>query len=485
MVRRHFSIPSAVPAIGLANPDRTPTPGRQPDAPPRWRLWQPSTITRFALVVFFAFAGGTGLLLAFLARSTQLQLDLEARRYITAESATIADIFTAAGPAATRAFIGSEMIHARGMVIRLEAPPTVKVAAAGNLDRWPAGLQVDRRLHRLLIHAAGTGPQPHAVVATPLKGGYRLLVGSSLAEQERLTATLTTSIVAAIGLALVLSVGISAVLARMASTRISAITKVAGAVTEGDLSRRVAVSAGPPRDAFDNLGLMLNAMLARIESLVAEFGALTDGLAHDLRSPLARMKARIDRLQRHGDASDTQLAAIGAEADVVLGMLESSLAISRAEAGFGRDSFEKLDLAALARGMTEMYEPLADDSGVRLTITAPEPVPVRAHRALVGRALANLIDNALRHGSAGGIIEIEVITVGNDARIAVADHGPGIAAADRDRALRRFGRLDAARSSGGAGLGLSLAASVARLHRGKLGLSDNHPGLKVTIDFPG
>ena len=434
-------------------------------------------------MVFIAFAGSMAILLGFLARSTQVQLDADARNFIMRESADITQTFDRSGARAAIDLIKGELRNVSANIFLLDPPGDA--GGSGNIKRWPDGFAADGRVQRLLVnHPGNPVAEPFAAIAVPLKGGYRLLVGRSLAEQERLTATLSASLVAAIGLALVLALGISALLARMASGRIQAIADVAGAVTTGDLSRRVPTSPGPPRDAFDSLGLMLNTMLARIESLLDEFRALTDGLAHDLRSPLTRMKARIDRLQRSSEISEAQIAAIGAEADALLGMLENSLAISRAEAGIGRDSFETADLAALAAGMADMYEPLADESGVRLTITAPAPVPARVHRALLGRALANLIDNALRHGAAGGVIDIAVTATPGGAQLSVGDHGPGIGAGDRATALRRFGRLDAARSASGAGLGLSLAASIARLHGGTLSLLDNQPGLNVTIDLP-
>jgi signal transduction histidine kinase len=295
---------------------------------------------------------------------------------------------------------------------------------------------------------------------------------------------LNASLVAAIGLSLALAIGFSALITRVTARRIQAIADVTSAAAGGDLSQRVPVPGGEPRDAFDSLGISLNTMLAQIEALVEELRALTDGLAHDLRSPLTRMKARIDHLQRSGDASEAELAAIGLEADTLLAMLENSLAISRAEAGMGRDQFVPTDLAALARQMVEMYEPLADDNGIKLTIDAPATVEVRANGALLSRALANLIDNALRYAPNGRTIDVAVQAVPAGALLRVADHGPGILPARRETALRRFGRLDSARSATGAGLGLSLAASIARLHGGTLTLGDNQPGLRVDIILP-
>jgi signal transduction histidine kinase len=326
--------------------------------------------------------------------------------------------------------------------------------------------------------------EPFALTSTHLPGGWHLLVGRSLAEEERLTDTLTTSLVTAIGLALPLALGISLLVTRLIARRIQSIADVAARVAAGDLGSRVAVPDGKPLDAFDSLGLALNAMLARIEALLDELRAVTDGLAHDLRSPLTRMKARIDRLARAPEPDLAELDAIGTEADALLAMLDNSLEISRLEAGIGREGFEPVDVATLVRDMAEMYEPLADESGVAIEIRAPRPVPVVAHRQLLSRALSNLIDNSLRYAASGGSIILEATPTPTGARLIVGDHGPGIVRFAREEALRRFGRLDQARSAGGAGLGLSLAAAIARMHGGTLILSGNDPGLKVTIDLP-
>jgi signal transduction histidine kinase len=237
-------------------------------------------------------------------------------------------------------------------------------------------------------------------------------------------------------------------------------------------------------DAFDAMARALNAMLGRIEALIGEIRMVTDGLAHDLRSPLTRLKARIDRLARADGHISEEIAAIGSEADSLLAMLEASLELSRIEAGIGRDAFVRLDVAALVRDLAEMYEPLAEDNGVALRINAAGPLAVSGHRNLLSRALANLIDNALRYGNAGGVIEVTAAATNDGMAISVSDRGPGIASANHGEALRRFGRVDAARRAGGVGLGLSLAAAIARLHGGTLTLIDNRPGLKVVIDLP-
>jgi signal transduction histidine kinase len=442
-----------------------------------------STTTRIALIVFLALVISSAIILGFIARVTREQLDADARTLIVAERDVVTEVFAREGPAGAAAVIDDELRVPGPLAMLLIGPGGVR--AAGNLPAWPTGLGTDNRFHNLTLQRTGRdSDEPFSATASKLSGGYRLLVGRSLEEEERLIATLTTSLLTAIGLALVLAVAISVLVTRLIARRVQAIADVAARVAGGDLGSRVEVPDGPAHDAFDSLGLALNAMLARIEALLDELRAVTDGLAHDLRSPLTRMKARIDRMARAPEPDLAQIGAIGNEADALLAMLDNSLEISRLEAGIGRDAFRPMDLATLVNDMAEMYEPLAEEGGVRIEVLASRPVPVRAHRELLGRALSNLIDNALRYAAAGGVIEIEAATTAHGAELIVADRGPGIAGIAREEALRRFGRLDTARSQGGAGLGLSLAVAIARLHGGKLLLSSNDPGLKVTIDLP-
>ena len=448
-----------------------------------WR-WPLSTTGRIGLIVFLTLVGGFAIILGFLARVTQNQLDADARALISAERTAIVQVYDRDGVEGARAVIASEMRIPGPLVMLLI--DTDGHGLTGNIPAWPKSLAPDPRFHHIdLLRTGHRRPETFVVTATALDAGNLLLVGRSVEEQQRLTATLTTSLITSIGLSLLLSLGISYLLARIIAGRVQSIADVAGAVGAGDLTRRVVVPSDGSRDAFDALGLALNTMLARIEALLDELRSVTDGLAHDLRSPLTRMKARIDRLMRAGGPATAEVGLIGNEADALLAMLETSLEISRVEAGIGRDGFTRIDLTALVTDMVEMYEPLAEDNGVRLTALAAGPVPVLAHRELLGRALSNLIDNALRYGAAGGVIEVEVAMTADGARLAVGDRGPGIAAAAREEALKRFGRLDAARPAGGAGLGLSLAAAIARLHGGTLTLAANQPGLRVVIDMPG
>jgi len=359
------------------------------------------------------------------------------------------------------------------------------------LLRWPEGVPANGRNYRVPAMVDERGQlEPFMVTARPMPEGHQLLIGRSLAAEVQLQETLTTMLLLALPLAMMLAFIASRLITRIITERVRDLADVVGDVTAGRLEARVPLPPGPPADAFDSMAQAFNVMLARVEALLDELRAVTDGLAHDLRSPLTRLKARIAHLADGTVVNADDLAAVSAEAESLLAMLDNSLEISRAEAGIGRDSFADIDLAAMIADLADMYEPLAEDAGVQLVVAAPDAVPALAHRQLLGRALANLIDNALRYGAAGGRIELGARATPAGAVLWVADNGPGIPAGRRQEALRRFGRLDAARGPQlggmqGAGLGLSLAGAVARLHGGTISLSDNQPGLTVAIELPG
>lgn len=458
-----------------------------------WRDWfagiAPRTTTaRISLLLFVMLVSGSALLLILLERATQSQLDSEAQGRIAAIAAAADTAWQQGGIAAARAILDGELAVPGPLVIHLAAPGGRRVL--GNLPGWPAGVAADGQFYRVpTMHYHQGVAEPFMVVARPMPQGHRLLVGRSLAAEVQLQNKLTTTLLLALPVAMILAFLTSRLITRIITDRVHDLADVVGEVTAGKLEARVVLPAGPPADAFDSMGQAFNVMLARVEALIDELRAVTDGLAHDLRSPLTRLKARIERLS-HGTTVDADdLAAVSAEAESLLAMLDNSLEISRAEAGIGRDSFAEIDLAAMITDLADMYEPLAEDAGVTLSVAVTGAVPAQAHRQLLGRALANLIDNALRYGAGGARIEVGAQATAAGSRLWVADSGPGIPADRRDEALRRFGRLDAARGPQlggmqGAGLGLSLAGAVARLHGGTISLSDNQPGLKVAIDFP-
>jgi signal transduction histidine kinase len=247
-------------------------------------------------------------------------------------------------------------------------------------------------------------------------------------------------------------------------------------------------------DEFDRLGSSLNAMLERIEGLMRGLKEVSDNIAHDLKTPLTRLRNRAEEALRTAKTEDDWRGALEdtiAEADGLIETFNALLMIARSEAGRVDGEMTELDAAEVVQTVGELYDPVAEEKGAALVVDAPAPMPVCGNRELIGQALANLVDNALKYGVPEGAdaaspppITLAARAVPGGVELSVADRGPGIPAEDRERAIERFVRLESSRSRPGSGLGLSLASAVARLHGGTLALADNEPGLKVVITLP-
>ena len=330
------------------------------------------------------------------------------------------------------------------------------------------------------------------VQVVQLPGGFRLLVGRDLEERERLFGIIANAGQWSLALVIVLGLAGGFFVSRRVLNRIDAMTETAQTIMAGDLAGRLPVAG--TGDELDRLAEHLNAMLERIEALMRGLKEVSDNIAHDLKTPLTRLRNRCEQALRGSAGIDDYRAALEstiAESDDLIRTFDALLMIARAESGQARDNMTEFDAAEIARDVGELYEPLADEKGIALTVDAPAAAPVRGNRELVSQALANLIDNAIKYAGPNGKVngapaEI-VVKAGNDGEriaLSVADRGPGIAEADRGRVVERFVRLEQSRSEPGSGLGLSLAAAVARLHGGELKLEDNHPGLRSTIALP-
>jgi hypothetical protein len=264
-------------------------------------------------------------------------------------------------------------------------------------------------------------------------------------------------------------------------------------IMRGDLSERLPIAG--TGDELDRLAASLNAMLERIEALMRGLKEVSDNIAHDLKTPLTRLRNRCeDALRAAEDESQYRAALQSAieESDALIRTFNALLMIARAESGQARDGMSEFDAAEIARGVGELYEPLADDKGLLLKVEAPDAAPVRGNRELVSQALANLVDNAIKYAAPNGAkangahpeILVKAAREGEHILLMVSDAGPGIPEGDRSRAVERFVRLEQSRSQPGSGLGLSLAQAVAHLHGGELRLEDNQPGLRSVITLP-
>jgi signal transduction histidine kinase len=277
-------------------------------------------------------------------------------------------------------------------------------------------------------------------------------------------------------------------------TRIDAVSATSRTIMEGDLTGRLPVHGSG--DELDRLSESLNLMLARIEQLMAGLREVSDNIAHDLKTPLNRLRNRVEEALRepHGEPVYREaLERTIEEADGLIKTFNALLSIARLEAGAGGENREQLDVSELVRDVAELYEPVAEERGILLKAETAPPLVIRADRQLLGQAIANLIDNAIKYGApdaaqenGGAAPEVEVSVGANEgvAEIVVTDRGPGVPEAERERVLNRFVRLEASRCEPGSGLGLSLVAAVARLHGGTLKLEDNAPGLRVVLALP-
>lgn len=357
----------------------------------------------------------------------------------------------------------------------------------GNLAAVPAAMQPHRDGYRnSLIRLRGqTTPKEAATVVERLSSGQWLISGRTFGPGLALNQTLERSLLIALVLAVLLGTVCGFILAQYVGGRIGNIATVADRISARDLSQRVPLSG--TGDSFDRLGRQINAMLDRISALMEELRLLTDSLAHDLRSPVSRLRSAAHAAAQTADPKEQGelLASVIRHADALMRILTTVLEISRSEALTGRNQFTWFDVGELAAELTEMYEPLAEERDAELRFDRPaRSIPLFGHRQLLAQAISNLVENAIRYGSSGIEIQVAVRESGNIVRIEVADRGPGIPPDLREHARRRFGRLDSSRSDGGAGLGLALAESIAHLHRGELLLDDNHPGLLTALALP-
>jgi signal transduction histidine kinase len=272
--------------------------------------------------------------------------------------------------------------------------------------------------------------------------------------------------------------------------RVDAMSASAQTIMSGDLSQRLPRTGSG--DELDRLATSLNAMLERIGELMKGLQEVSDNIAHDLKTPLTRLRNGVDEALRTAQTPDDYRACLEKvveESEGLIRVFNALLMIARLESGAAQEAMQDFDVAEVARDVAELYDAVAEEQGVMLTLDVDGPLMMRGGRELIGQALANLVDNAIKYGQpseegAQALVNIAVRRMGDRIELDVADRGPGIAAQDRARVLERFVRLEGSRSRPGSGLGLSLASAVARLHHGVLRLDDHEPGLRVTMELP-
>jgi len=431
---------------------------------------------RFALLVFALQLIGAGAMVVMVRHLTRSEIAAQAEDAASDLRDELAGVWLAGGQKAVRAAVDRRLTTDRLPLSVILLTDAQGRFVAGNIADWPPNVPAPGAATIEIFRIGHSQPERMRVMATRLPDGSRMLAGHVVESELRVALAMEEAMAVGMAAAIVLAALAAWIAARMIERRLEDTVATAHAVAAGDLSRRVAPNGGD--DAFDALALAVNAMLDRIALLMTELKVATDGLAHDLRSPLTRLRATLDRALAESRDENARVAVGRAleEGDRLLAMLDTALRISRAEAGLGRDAFVEADLGAMIRDVADMFEPLAEDRGMTIRAEGPETLVARVHRELLGQAIANLIDNALKYGAGEVVVRVEPGPV-----LIVADDGPGIPEERRDEALKRFGRLDAARTESGAGLGLSLASAVAHLHGGTVALEDNAPGLRVRL----
>ena len=458
-----------------------------------------TTAFRLTLAYLFLFALFAASLLGYFAWNTRRLITEQITTTVNAEISEITDIFLRRGLRGLAFTIGNRALRPGANLYLVTTPSGT--AFGGNVGSLSPGVMASsgwsetayRRLddqdtvdHRALVRV------------TELSNGFRLLVGRDLEERRRLFGIVAHAAQWSVLVVIVLGIGGGIFVARRVLQRIDAMTGTTRRIMAGDLSGRLPV--GRSGDELDRLAENLNAMLERIEALMVGLKEVSDNIAHDLKTPLTRLRNRAEEALASSGSEAEYRAALERtieESDGLIRTFNALLMIARAESGQARGNMDDFDAADVARGIHELYEPLAEDDGMTLRAKTA-PVRLHGNRELISQALANLVENAIKYGkpapaaqplgaaaTAGSKeILIEARREGDQVLLSVTDHGPGIPESDRKHAVERFVRLEASRTLPGSGLGLSLASAVATLHGGELRLGDSQPGLVATLAIP-
>ena len=445
-----------------------------------------STTLRIALLAGLLALVSNLAVIGFIYYRTHDEAAATLRQQVIEQGKVLADVYRSGGKPALDDAIHDTVTYADPQTaVAIIGPDGRQVE--GNLEAVPPSLLTFHEGYRnALIRLRGqTTPREAALVVHELSGGEWLVTGRIAGEGLAIRDTLEGSLLIGLLVAGLLGLLCGLILAHYVGQRIGDIARVADRISARDLSQRVPVSRAD--DAFDQLGRQINAMLDRISALMEELRLLTDSLAHDLRSPVSRLRSAAFAAAQASDPAEQEelFGSVIRQADSLMRILTTVLEISRSEALTGRKQFNWFDVGELAAELVEMYDPLAEERGATLLYDRPAwPVPLFGHRQLLAQAISNLIENAIRYGATGGEILVRVEPSERNIRVEVTDRGPGIPPERRDEARRRFGRLDTSRSDEGAGLGLALVESIAHLHNGRLTLEDNQPGLLTMLILP-
>jgi signal transduction histidine kinase len=442
---------------------------------------------RLALVYMVLFAGSVLILLGFIYWSTVTYMAEQTDATIRAEITGLAEQYRERGLNGLEKTISERVARdPEGSSVYLFASPN-RQPLAGNLSAWPDVLPAaDGWLEFEFKDPRAGGRMFQARArAFVLRDGLHLLVGRDTRELKATQRLITRALLWGVAITLALALLGGVVMSRGMLRSIELINQTSRNIMTGDLSQRIPIRGSG--DELDQLAGNLNTMIDEIERLMDGIRHVSDNIAHDLRTPLTRLRNHLEQLLVNLDDDSPHHGQVEhgiAEADQLLATFAALLRIARIEAGGHTAKFKPVDLVALVGDAAELYEALAEEKQLRFSTRVEESISLDADRDLLFQALINLLDNAIKYTPAGGEVSLELKRVGKTTDIVVTDTGSGIAEAERDKVGQRFYRLESSRSTPGSGLGLSLVKAVARLHRATLLLEDNAPGLKVTLRLP-
>lgn len=445
-----------------------------------------STTLRIALLAGLLALASNLAIIGFIHLQTRDEIVTAMRRQVTEQSAALDQVYRTQGLAALKDEIG-DTVEAGDPQVAAAILDRGGRTLYGNVAAvlTPNAAPSTSTRAALLKMQGQSAPAEASVNLRRIGGGRWLLTGRTIPEGISLRETLERSLLVALAVSVLLGLLCGLIIGKYVDRRVRDIVIVADRIGGGDMSGRVPLSGA--NDSFEELARQINHMLDRISTLMSELRMLTDSLAHDLRSPVGRLRAAADAAitADSPEERDQMLTAVIRQSDSLMRILTTALEIARSEAFTSQNQFSWFDPAQLADELVEMYDPVAEEVGAAIRLDrSPVVVPVFGHRQLLAQALSNLIENAIKYAAAGGEIAVVVQDEDSTLKLGVADRGPGIPPGRRDEARRRFGRLDPSRTAEGAGLGLSLVQAIAHLHQGELSLSDNAPGLVALLQLP-
>ncbi len=447
-----------------------------------------SATFRLALIYVFLFSISVGVLLGFIYWSTAAYMEQQTDDTIRAEITGLAERYQIASLNGLVHSINERLKrNPYGSTIYLLTDPRYR-RISGNLDGWPSVTPSSEGWVEFPLEQIGVPDQKHQARARifVLESGFHLLVGRDMYELRTTQALIKRTLISGVLITALLALGGGVMMTHSTVRRIETINATSRDIMRGDLSQRIPTRG--TSDDFDQLAENLNTMLDQIQLLMDGVRHVSDNIAHDLKTPLTRLRNRLENLSlessQHNEALYQQAQHALAEADAMLSTFNALLRIARIEAGARRAAFNSIDLSAVVNDVVELYEPLAEDRQQQLSIAVDKVKSIQGDRDLLFQAFTNLLDNAIKYSPQGSAISVNLNGDITGCRFEIRDSGPGILPEDRHRVLQRFVRLENSRSTPGNGLGLSLVAAVTKLHGATITLDSAEPGLVIGLEFP-